>query len=273
MKLSLYDVFNNRLLVAACAVSDDELRASEQLARECFARALQATDGLAVFSDRPGFVRTAFYNPDCSFERLCGNSLFVAAQLFVHAGESIAVKPFDCPEITLAHSADGFLLASAEFRLERRAVAAGDFGTIRVYDTGSPHAVVWSESGAEMPESAAAFARDQNLNLTVIHATGRSLHARTFERGVFAETAACGTGALAAAIASERRDEWIDVLYPGGSYSVLIRDRGDRTAWTLRVPTSAVRLTAVSQLTTKPAPESLPARAPRAAPRSRTRSG
>ena len=242
MTFALYDVLGNRLLVAMTDTGDAELLQSSELGRLCLAGGRRIADGVALFSPRPEFLRTAFYNPDGSFERLCGNSLLVAAAALVDLDQAATIRPFGLPPIELFHSA-GYLEASSVVEPAPRTVDLHGIGRVPVYDTGSPHAVVGASSGeVELDGTAAAFVREANVNLTLVKTVGGALHARTLERGVGAETAACGTGALAVALAAERFGEWIDVRYENGSYRILIR-RSDRgLAWTLRTDPSAVEL-------------------------------
>lgn len=78
-------------------------------------------------------------------------------------------------------------------------------------DTGVPHAVRWVDDIEAAPVERLgplirhhpAFPRGTNTNFAQIEAGGLAL--RTFERGVEAETLACGTGSAAAAILAYRR--------------------------------------------------------------------
>jgi diaminopimelate epimerase len=242
MTLALYDVFGNRLLVALSRTADPELRESHPLGRLCFRGGRRIADGIALFSRRPRFFRTAFYNPDGSFERLCGNSLLVAAAALVETGEAATILPFGLPAIELFHTRE-YLEARSVIELAPHAVELVGVGSVPVYDTGSPHAVVGVNGGAlELDSAASAFVRDANVNLTLVRTAGDALHARTFERGVGAETAACGTGALAAAMAAERFDDWIDVRYGKRRYRIRICRAGGKLAWTLRAERAAVEL-------------------------------
>jgi diaminopimelate epimerase len=239
---ALYDVFGNRLFVAVTDAGDAELLQSSKLGCSCLVHGRRIADGVALFSPRQGFLRTAFFNPDGSFERLCGNSLLVAAAALVGLEQAATIRPFGLPPIELFRST-GYLEASSVVEPAPRAVELHGIGRVPVYDTGSPHAVLGVNNVAlELDGAAAAFVRDANVNLTLVKSRGSALHARTLERGVGAETAACGTGALAVAIAAERLGEWIDVRYKTGSYRILIR-RSDRgLAWTLRADPGAVEL-------------------------------
>ena len=172
MKLSLYDVFGNRLLVASYVADDGALRASNDLARRCFVGGRRIADGVALFSPRPGFLRTAFYNPDGSFERLCGNSLLAAAKVLVEAGQSATVRPFALPPIELVHSRSGYLEASSEVELARAVIEVPGFGRVPVFDTGSPHAVVSVYSdNFDLAGAGREFVREADVNLTLVACT------------------------------------------------------------------------------------------------------
>lgn len=76
-------------------------------------------------------------------------------------------------------------------------------------DTGSPHLVTFSDDidlldvkkeGAMMRNSAAYISKGINVNFA--HIQGDEIYIRTYERGIEDETLACGTGAVASAIAS-----------------------------------------------------------------------
>ena len=74
--------------------------------------------------------------------------------------------------------------------------------------------------------------------MTVYSTTGAAISVRTFERGVNAETLACGTGAIAVALACERE---IEVRYAGGSYRVSTRAEDGHVRWSLATSSRSVR--------------------------------
>jgi diaminopimelate epimerase len=111
--------------------------------------------------------------------------------------------------------------------------------TIGYVNVGSDHAVVWfDELGRQIQRTIAnvdiqhwgalvrhhsAFARGANANFYALlgaHDGLPTLHIRTFERGVEAETGACGTGAIATALVAYLRHDLkppVRLVPPSGS--------------------------------------------------------
>lgn len=89
--------------------------------------------------------------------------------------------------------------------------ANGGIWRLDVIDVGVPHAVLWWEEIETAPvdtlgkalRHSAAFPAGANVNFAAIR-DGR-IRVRTFERGVEAETLACGTGSTACAISAHQR--------------------------------------------------------------------
>ena len=93
-------------------------------------------------------------------------------------------------------------------------------------DTGSLHYIQYVENldsidinkqGKIIRNNSALFPKGTNVNF--VQTSNKSLRIRTYERGVESETLACGTGTVAAAIASKRNA-------PDGQYSVLVDTLG-----------------------------------------------
>jgi diaminopimelate epimerase len=88
----------------------------------------------------------------------------------------------------------------------------GETWRVDFLELGVPHAVLWWEGDVETApvgtlgerlRHAPEFAKGANVDFAAIQ--GETLRVRTFERGVEAETLACGTGSSASAIAAVRR--------------------------------------------------------------------
>jgi diaminopimelate epimerase len=98
-------------------------------------------------------------------------------------------------------------------------------------DTGVPHVVLWVDDvdSVEVDSIGRAFrfARDfqpEGTNVNFVQILGRSrVKMRTYERGVEAETLACGTGAVAAGLAANLQRgalSPVEVQVPGGTLAV-----------------------------------------------------
>jgi diaminopimelate epimerase len=135
--VSLWDACGNRLFVVVEAATDAELLGRHDRARECFHDARRIADGIAWFAPREGFYRTAFFNPDGSLERLCGNSLLVAAAVLAQEAPAM-VCPFDHEPVHV-HARER-IAARARVPLSSVVRDAHELGP--VFDTGSPHLVI-----------------------------------------------------------------------------------------------------------------------------------
>ena len=164
--------------------------------------------------------RMRYYNSDGGEAEMCGNGARCFAQYLRHLGAVQGARTtFDTPagRITALYGGnDGSgevavnLTAPRDIRL-RQPVATTQ-GTLEIssVNTGVPHAVVFVPDvekvdlpalGSELRYHAAFAPKGTNVNF--VQVTGPdSIRIRTYERGVEAETLACGTGVAAAAILS-----------------------------------------------------------------------
>ena len=238
----LYDACGNLLLVLVENLPDEELRASSHLARHCFVDERRIADGIACFVPRSGFVRSCFFNPDGSFERVCGNSLLVAAALLARQRER-CIAPFDHADVRVSVSSVGSLLeASSTLTPSPSRLDLGAQGVATLLDTGSPHAVLEVADAEAFDLHGLAGVLDGHpVNLTVWSRRDAVLLVRTFERGVLAETGACGTGALAVALATARDAEPVALCYRGGRYRAVVEPAAGGVRWKLSVAASDVR--------------------------------
>lgn len=99
---------------------------------------------------------------------------------------------------------------------------------VQILDTGVPHIVLFTSDidhvdmahlAPELRQRRDLAIKGANVNFAMYDAHNKQLHVRTYERGVEAETLACGTGAAASAIAICRQlnlESPIDVLVRSG---------------------------------------------------------
>jgi diaminopimelate epimerase len=221
-RLSFYSAAGNRF--AVFDAFEVEPVWPDELAREVCARA--ALDGLLV-GTRPragGDCRMLVYNRDGSRAEACGNGLRALARWAVesaHAYDALVIETDSGPRrVTCLRGADAageIVAARAELgvpRLVARETAldvAGRSLRVTLVDLGNPHCVLFVPAleRAEVAELGPAIERHARfparVNVSFVEVRSPvQLCVRTYERGV-GETAACGTGAGAAAVAAITR--------------------------------------------------------------------
>lgn len=175
-------------------------------------------DGLIeILSSRLARFRMRYRNSDGRVAGMCGNGARCAVRFAADTG---IVPPSGVVEFESdrgVHRAE--IEESGEVRvwLQDPVVQfldkALDLGASQIraslVDTGVPHAVVFVDdlSDGEFERSAPALRHHPGLgpagaNADFVRACGGGLELRTWERGVEGETLACGTGAVAAALAA-----------------------------------------------------------------------
>ena len=193
-------------------------------------------DGLMILGSREGFdFAMEFFNPDGSSGMMCGNGGRCIAAFASHLG----IVPADGRHYVFSapdgpHSAE--ILSSEgpvmNVRLSMKDVSgirdtdAGGYSGLFM-DTGARHFVVEvpGSDGLDVEGEGRRLRHDaafvpEGTNVDFIEHTGAfSLKLRTFEKGVEAETLACGTGAVAAALAAWSRER-----------------KDGRFSWSVRVP-------------------------------------
>jgi diaminopimelate epimerase len=231
----------------------------EQIARLCHRNFGVGADGLLLVEpDENGAdYRMRYYNADGGEAEMCGNGARCFAR-FVQpfkggdrvtfstpAGKINAMFQGDDVEINLTEPNDfkpGCLLTVTEGVLEVHSI-----------NTGVPHAVVFvkdadkamvSELGRELRNHVAFEPKGTNVNF--VQVTGpQEIRVRTYERGVEAETLACGTGVTAAAIVAHMIKKLplpLRVKVQGGdTLQVNFQKDGERfTGVTLRGPADRI---------------------------------
>ena len=209
---------------------------ASQIAALCDRRRGVGADGVLVVSDLGGGVAMAYYNADGSAAEMCGNGLRCVARLAVDLGmvgsrEFVVTTPVGPRRVRVLDS---------EVTAELGPATTGDLRQVgdRVFhlvSVGNPHAVTWVDDLEGIPLESTAerlqreFLAGINVEMAVIESPDR-LSMRVWERGV-GETAACGTGAVAAAAAGRSQgltgDE-VQVALSGGTAQVKLEES---TSW------------------------------------------
>lgn len=191
-------------------------------------------DGLILIenSEKADF-KWNFYNADGSMAEMCGNGSRCAARFaFEHgiAGRTMSIETLagivEAEVCDDDNSVRVKMVPPTDFRLDL-SLRVGDVERPVAYvDTGVPHAVVFVEEedvpvkvwGRKIRFHKQFEPRGVNANFVRLLPDGR-VQSRTYERGVEAETMACGTGAVAAAILScllKGKESPVDILTSGG---------------------------------------------------------
>jgi diaminopimelate epimerase len=155
-----------------------------------------------------------FYNADGSVGEMCGNGSRCAARFAYRHGIAGRKMTFT----TLAGTIEAEIgeredevrvrmTVPRDFRLGLSLELGGVTRSLDFVDTGVPHAVLLVEDdevpvaewGREVRFHPLFGAKGSNANFVKLLPDGR-LRVRTYERGVEAETMACGTGAVASAL-------------------------------------------------------------------------
>jgi diaminopimelate epimerase len=154
-----------------------------------------------------------YYNADGSFGGMCGNGGRCAA-VFAHAN-GIAGTTMRFEALGHVYKAEilgsGVRLWMKDPGLAHESVSVDVCGGTWVchqLDTGSPHIVVFTDDLAGIPVTRVGRALREHAgfapagtNVNFVEAVGSSeIAMRTYERGVEAETLACGTGSVASSI-------------------------------------------------------------------------
>jgi diaminopimelate epimerase len=189
--------------------------------------------------------RMVVHNADGSRPETCGNGLRCVARFARENGlvtSDVLTLATDAgvAELELLRENGEIVGARANMgaprRIEREVELRGEFGALRatLVDMGNPHCVLFVDEPASAPvhelgatlEHHARFPERTNVEFTAVR--GAELEVRVWERGV-GETAACGTGACAAAVAAilaGRARSPVDVQLPGGRLRVEWDGRG-----------------------------------------------
>lgn len=233
---------------------------SGQRLRMCNRKTGIGADGVLVLqqSELPGFTfKLLYYNADGQESSLCGNgsrcSLAFAEQIglvdFDHAGSHV-IKFEACDGSHL-----GGKMAGGQYFVDIRDVRISDVKRIDemnyFLNTGSPHHVRFVEhlTQTDVPGIGKEIRwktygkEGSNVNFVQMSLQNpRQISVRTFERGVEDETLACGTGAVASAIAAYLRHQYdkkpigcassqdpmtTQVLMEGGTLEVAFKLQGN----------------------------------------------
>ncbi|MEM1217116.1 MAG: diaminopimelate epimerase [Bacteroidota bacterium] len=202
----------------------------EQITQLCDRRFGVGADGLIRLKSHSAYdFEMVYYNADGGASTLCGNGgrcIVAYAHHLGYCAQQTTFLDIDGPHRAYVSRA-GWVELEMGTITEIQTVLEGYF-----LDTGSPHYVQWVTDLAELDvptrgaaiRYAATFA-PHGTNVNFVTGSLAQLHLRTYERGVEAETLACGTGVTAAALVAiaqsgQKGDFKVPVQAQGGALVV-----------------------------------------------------
>lgn len=191
------------------------------LAKLCDRRFGIGADGIMFLQERPGFdFEMVYYNSDGKPSSMCGNGgrCIVAFARFLNViGQETNFLAVDGPHYAkISETGDWVSLQMIDVDTVKTD------GDAYVLNTGSPHYVLATNQLSDkdvFSEGKAIRYNEQykaeGININFVEDFGDHYAVRTYERGVEAETFACGTGATAVALAMAKyKNQTGDITTP-----------------------------------------------------------
>lgn len=161
--------------------------------------------------------RMRFFNPDGGEVDMCGNGARCIARLAVELGVAPDTMTFDTLAGGVGAEVTGEIVRltmtpPSDWRMDQTLPLDGETVHYHYVNSGVPHVVIEVDDvdAVDLPTLGAAIRYHDDFapggtNANFITITGsNSLRLRTYERGVEAETPACGTGIVAAGLIAGR---------------------------------------------------------------------
>ena len=212
MEFAKMDGAGNDFVVVADVPENDVQHSPEAIRALCDRRRGIGADGVLILKPlSPGELKMAYYNSDGSSADLCGNGLRCAMEFAAESGFADDHAVFH----TGAGRLEAWRIAPGLVRIQMPLTEPFRELTICGYPVfltscGVPHAIVpltaqgFEELDVEEMGRSIRFAEElepEGANVDfVLPVNADTLRIRTYERGVEAETLACGTGAASAGV-------------------------------------------------------------------------
>ena len=197
----------------------------ENIARLCDRRFGIGADGLMLLEPHPEYdFYMRYYNSDGRPSSMCGNGgrcIAAMAKRLDYIKDETRFLAVDGPHQARITADDWVELEMMDVKAVEK-VLDGYF-----LDTGSPHFVQWHDSisAINVDEDGRTLRQHENFapggtNVNFVCGKPEQLQIATFERGVEAETLACGTGVTAAAIVAVSRSGEV------GTFDIPVKAKG-----------------------------------------------
>ncbi len=193
-------------------------------------------DGLMLLEKKDGYdFHMRYFNSDGREATMCGNG----GRCMVHFANRLGLVKRTAFFSGIDGRHEALILEKQTIRLGMKDVKAiKKDGDAFVMDTGSPHYVVFTDDIEDLDVAGRGREirysdkyRPEGINVNFVRILKNAIQIRTYERGVEAETLACGTGSVAAAIGSRLEsplpDHTVEVRTSGGMLEVRFKASGN----------------------------------------------
>lgn len=183
---------------------------TQQIAFLCDRRFGVGGDGLILLDDSDAYdFKMVYYNSDGNESTMCGNG----GRCIVSFAHQLGLIGEQCTFEAIDGLHEALVLSPDHIQLQMQDVNEIVSTENQLFlNTGSPHHIEFVENleavdvateGSKIRNSELYGKSGSNVNF--VNCVNNSIHVRTYERGVEAETLACGTGVTAAAIAAHHK--------------------------------------------------------------------
>lgn len=203
-----YQAAGNDFIMLDGREADYSWLSTSQIAELCHRNLGIGADGIIILSGHDAYdFLMQYWNADGSVAAFCGNGGRATVAFATHLGIPKSGAEYSFLAGDGEHS--GSLLTDNEVQISMKNVAEYEWKGQDFYvNTGVPHLVHWLQDHETDVKAIGAKLRfdsrfaPEGTNVTFIRDEGRVLHIDTYERGVEDITLACGTGVVAAVLAS-----------------------------------------------------------------------
>lgn len=209
---------------------------NEQVAFLCNRHFGIGADGLMLLQLKEGYdFEMVYYNADGAVGTMCGNGGRCLTAFAKRLGIIDAAAHFIATDGEHHATIDNESIVALQMKNVDQIEQDGEH---YILNTGSPHYICFTNdvSAEDVYQKGRAIRYSEkfgkagiNVNFVQIN-SDKSIHVRTYERGVENETLSCGTGVTASAIAvhtDSTETQRIAVHTPGGTLSVKFSPRGN----------------------------------------------
>ncbi len=232
MHITKYNANGNDFVIYHSFVKKDR---SQEAIDLCERQSGVGADGLIVLLPHPKLdFEWQFYNCDGSTAQMCGNGSRACAHYAYSNSLALSKMSFLTEAGVIDASVDGDMVQSdlSQTQIIDKEITHGGRSWWLI-DTGVPHLVAFDKDCNTFDLKEAKELRDRynaNVNITTVQ-DNNSILVRTFERGVEAETLACGTGMAACFYRALQEKMVLEQCraYPKSGETIYLSQHGNKT--------------------------------------------